>query len=68
MLKLYVALQTHMTGLLNRDDRGATAVEYGLLVALIALVIVAVLVTLGPDLAKVFTHADNAVTGTPAAP
>ncbi len=29
------------------DERGATAVEYGLLVALIAAVIVAVVVTLG---------------------
>jgi pilus assembly protein Flp/PilA len=54
MLKLYVALQTHLTGLLNRDDRGATAVEYGLLVALIALAIIFVVTLLGKNLHDLF--------------
>jgi pilus assembly protein Flp/PilA len=54
MLKSYIALQTYLTGLLNRDDRGATAVEYGLLVALIALVIIGVVTLLGTSLKNVF--------------
>ena len=34
----------------ERSEQGATAVEYGLLVALIAAVIVSVLITIGPKL------------------
>ena len=55
MLKLYVALQTQLAGLLNRDDRGATAVEYGLLVALIALVVGAAAEIVGTQLSTVFS-------------
>lgn len=36
------------------DESGATAIEYGLIAALIAVAIVAVLTTLGPKLASVF--------------
>jgi pilus assembly protein Flp/PilA len=39
----------------GRNDRGATAVEYGLLVGLIAAVIITVVVTLGAKLATMFT-------------
>lgn len=63
MLKLFVALQTRMTGLLTREDRGATAVEYGLLVGLIAAVIIAVVVLLGQQLNKAFTEVHTALTG-----
>jgi pilus assembly protein Flp/PilA len=55
MLKSYIALQTYLTGLLNRDDRGATAVEYGLIVALIAAVIIGIVVTLGKQVADAFS-------------
>lgn len=42
------------------NDRGATAVEYGLLVALIALAIIAAVTALGQDLSGMFqTIADN---------
>ena len=54
MIKSYFALQTYLTGLLNRDDRGATAVEYGLIVALIAAVIVVIVGTLGKDVSTAF--------------
>ena len=37
-----------------RNERGATAIEYGLLAALIAAVIVGVVATLGGNLADVF--------------
>jgi pilus assembly protein Flp/PilA len=50
MLKALTKLQTR---LLTRD-RGATAVEYGLLVALIAAVIVVVVKTLGTSVSSAF--------------
>ena len=37
-----------------RNERGATAVEYGLMVALIAAVIVAIVATLGEQIAAAF--------------
>jgi pilus assembly protein Flp/PilA len=38
-----------------KNERGATAVEYGLLVALIAAVIVAIVVVLGQQINNAFT-------------
>lgn len=37
-----------------REEEGATAIEYGLIASLIAVAIVAVLLTLGPQLSAVF--------------
>ncbi len=39
---------------IRHEERGATAVEYGMLVALIAAVIVAVVVTLGTQINSTF--------------
>lgn len=55
MIKSYVRVQTFLTDLLNRDDRGATAVEYGLIVALIAAVIVVIVATLGGQVSSAFS-------------
>jgi pilus assembly protein Flp/PilA len=44
-----------------KDEGGATAVEYGLLVALIAGVIIAAVTTLGTDLNTTFTNVATAV-------
>ena len=38
-----------------KDEEGATAVEYGLLVALIAAVIIGTVVTLGQEINNAFT-------------
>ena len=38
----------------RRDEKGATAVEYGLLVGLIAVAIIATLLLLGPQLDQLF--------------
>lgn len=38
-----------------KDDSGATAIEYGLIAALISVVMVSVLVTLGPTIRATFT-------------
>lgn len=46
-----------------REEEGAAAVEYGLLVALIAAVIVAVVATLGSKVKAGFTTVCNALAG-----
>lgn len=46
-----------------RDEDGAAAVEYGLLVALIAAIIVVVVTTLGTKVKAGFTTVCNALTG-----
>ena len=54
MLKLFVYAANFLTTPLRQDDRGATAVEYGLIVALIAAVIIALVATLGGQVAAAF--------------
>lgn len=51
MTKLAARVQTRIN---NVQDRGATAVEYGLMVALIAAVIITVVATLGDNLKGLF--------------
>ena len=46
---------------LMRDDSGATAIEYGLIAALISVVIIGVLTTVGQNLLAVFTSVGNAL-------
>jgi pilus assembly protein Flp/PilA len=55
MLKFFVSLQNHLVEPVRRDDRGATAVEYGLIVTFIAIVIVAAVTTIGTKLVTTFT-------------
>jgi pilus assembly protein Flp/PilA len=45
----------------SMDDRGATAVEYGLLVALIAVVIIAAVTLLGTNLSGLFNRVASSV-------
>mgnify|MGYP001488063727 CR=1 FL=1 len=45
----------------NFEERGATAVEYGLMVALIAIVIIAAVVILGTNLSNIFSTAASSV-------
>jgi pilus assembly protein Flp/PilA len=46
----------------QREERGATAVEYGLMVALIAVVIIAAVTLLGQNLSEIFDEVATAVT------
>jgi pilus assembly protein Flp/PilA len=55
----YVVYLRNLTGSLARSERGATAVEYGLMVALIAAVIVTAVALIGTNLTSVF----NSVAG-----
>jgi pilus assembly protein Flp/PilA len=56
MLKYAVYFQNLISGALRRDDRGATAVEYGLMVALIAAVIVTAVTLIGTNLNTTFNN------------
>jgi pilus assembly protein Flp/PilA len=46
---------------LVRDDRGATAIEYGLIAALISVAIVVTVTTLGTKLNSTFTSVSNSL-------
>ncbi|MGJ9404124.1 Flp family type IVb pilin [Arthrobacter sp. KK5.5] len=67
MLSIYATLQTLGLKLKNRmkDETGATAVEYGIMVGLIAVAIIATVALLGPQLNQMF---QNVVNELPAAP
>lgn len=59
LLSLYTKVQTWLYEL--RDERGASAVEYGLLVALIAAVIILVVTSVGQKVSGGFQDVDNAL-------
>ncbi len=54
------AIRTNLRRLC-RDDRGATAIEYGLIVALIGVAIMAALGNLGGGVGGMWTKLNNAV-------
>ncbi|WP_295651676.1 Flp family type IVb pilin [uncultured Dietzia sp.] len=67
MNQLYFAMATVQAffsdRLDNRKDRGATAVEYGLMVGLIAVAIIVAVVFLGDKLTDIFAGTGNKVAG-----
>lgn len=66
MTQLYVTLLGVLHGLgdrFRRDEEGATAVEYGLMVALIAVVIFAAVQLIGTNLRDVFDAVATCVGG-----
>jgi len=58
LLKMWCAASSRWNEI-NNNERGATAVEYGLLVALIAAVIIGVVTTLGTDVEAGFTTVED---------
>ncbi len=68
MLTVYTTLVTLATVAKDRvrEEKGATAVEYGLLVALIAAVIIAVVVALGTDILEGFNGVEDQLGGSDA--
>ena len=52
--RMYVNLTT-------RDEEGQGMVEYGLIIALVAIVVIAALVILGPSIANIFNTASNSL-------
>lgn len=64
MSSLMVSVISFIAGVKDRftsEEKGATAVEYGLLVALIAAIIVGTVVTLGTDVLKGFDTVEKAL-------
>jgi pilus assembly protein Flp/PilA len=59
LLSLMTQLQTRLHEV--RNERGATAAEYGLLVALIAAVIIVAVTTLGENISEVFSNVADAI-------
>lgn len=60
MTRAYIAVRNRIATSLDREQ-GATAVEYGLMVALIAVVIIASVTLLGTNLASRFNQVATAV-------
>ena len=60
MLEKFIAFQLFMTTP-RKDEKGATAVEYGLMVALIAVVIIAAVTLLGNNLNALFNQIAGAI-------
>jgi pilus assembly protein Flp/PilA len=57
----YLMLLKAMLASVRRDEKGATAIEYGLLAALIAVVLIVALQTLGQNLQGRFNDVATAV-------
>lgn len=63
MLSLIATLQTLGFNLKNRlnNEKGATAVEYGIMVALIAVVIIVAVTAVGTNLSSMFTSVSSKI-------
>ncbi len=62
MLALYTRISTEIRTRLSREEEGATAVEYGLIVGVIAVALIAALALLGPQVAGLFESVTNGIT------
>ncbi len=58
MMEFFATLQALVA---DRDEKGATAVEYGLMVSLIAVVIIAAVTLLGQNLTAIFNQVAAAI-------
>ena len=65
IIETWQYLRTHLRARLGTDERGASLVEYALLVALIAVVVAVALVTLGTTIRTKYSSVSDCVT-TPA--
>jgi len=54
---------SYLASRLRRDETGATAVEYGIMVALIAVVIIVAVTLLGGTLTDLFTQMSCSISG-----
>jgi pilus assembly protein Flp/PilA len=64
MLKLFASLAVYRHALvarLDRDEDGVTALEYGLIAALIAAVIIGAVALLGTEIREVFDRVATAI-------
>jgi pilus assembly protein Flp/PilA len=57
------SLKRGVVGAFIQDEAGATAIEYGLIAALISVVIIATVTAVGTQLTKTFTAVSTALSG-----
>jgi pilus assembly protein Flp/PilA len=61
---MYSSKEIPMTKFFNKfaqDESGATAIEYGLIAALIAVAIISIVTTLGGNLSATFSEVNDAI-------
>jgi pilus assembly protein Flp/PilA len=63
-VKFYTKIQALMNSMRN-DEEGATAVEYGLMVSLIAVAVIAAVTLIGTNLNNIFAEVSNNLVVTP---
>jgi pilus assembly protein Flp/PilA len=71
MTSLMVSTLAGYNGLkarLKGEEKGATMVEYGIMVAFIAVLVLAVVIVLGPQIAAMFDKVSDQLPAAPAAP
>lgn len=56
--------KTFLSRLDARQEKGQTLIEYALIIVLIAVVVIAALTLLGPQIATIFTNIKDALAGT----
>jgi pilus assembly protein Flp/PilA len=63
MTSLMVSMTAFIAGIKERfeSEKGATMVEYGIMVAFIAVLVMAAVIILGPEIAGLFTQVSNAI-------
>ena len=60
MIETFEYIKTRLNAI-SKSDRGASAVEYGLLVALIAIVIIVAVTLLGNNLSSIFNDTASSI-------
>ena len=60
-MKAHILMLQKKQDLVESRDRGATAVEYGLIVALIAVIIIVAVALLGRNLSGIFNRAAQSI-------
>ncbi|WP_246084632.1 Flp family type IVb pilin [Pseudarthrobacter phenanthrenivorans] len=70
MTSLMVSMTAFIAGVKDRlrEEKGATMVEYGIMVAFIAVLVLAVVIVLGPQIAAMFQEVSDSLPAAPAAP
>ncbi|WP_233193342.1 Flp family type IVb pilin [Cryobacterium sp. Y29] len=63
-MKFYTKIQALMNSM-RSDEEGATAVEYGLMVSLIAVAVIAAVTLIGTNLNNIFAEVSNNLVVTP---
>ena len=61
--QMILKLKEILRGAVEREEEGQTLIEYGLIIALISIAVIAVLTLFGPQLRTIFQSVVDALTG-----